>query len=409
MEELVKNTVVIILAGGKGERLGQLTGHRAKPAVPFAGRYRMIDFVLSNCLHSGLSRIIVPTQYKSLSLTDHIDEWNHVFSIERGEFLKAVQPQGRTTLELEPYAGTADAVYQNLFSVFRSKSELNLILAGDHIYEMDYRDLISHHLENRADSTVGSLETNDIGLARRSGVLVVDENLQIVGFEEKPQNPKSIPGKPGTFLISMGIYVFNHKIMIEEVTADAKNPRSRHDFGKDIIPKIIKDGRKVFSFPFKGYWMDIGTIDAYYEAQMDLVSPLPKFNIYEEDKWPWLTFGKQWPPSKYVFDERIKSSLICDGCIIDRGEIHNSIISSGVKIGMDAQVINSVIMEKVVIESGAKVVRAIIDKKNIIPQGSIIEVGNMRYEGEQKEKIEITPSGIVVVPRHFDPDEDIEI
>jgi len=406
MKEIAEKTVAIILAGGKGERLGPLTGHRAKPAVPFAGRYRLIDFVLSNCLHSGLSRI-VPTQYKSLSLTDHLDEWKHAFSIERGEFLKAVQPQGRTTSDLEPYVGTADAVYENLYSVFRCRPELDLILAGDHVYKMDYRDLIFYHQKKRADSTIGTLETNDLELARRSGVLLVDENLQIVGFEEKPQNPKSIPGKSDTFLISMGIYVFNHKVMVEELTIDAKNPKSRHDFGKDVIPKMVADGRKVFAFPFKGYWMDIGTVDAYYETQMDLVSLLPKFNIYE-DKWPWLTFGKQWPPSKYVFDERIKSSFICEGCIVDRGEICNSVISPGVKIGMDAQVINSVIMEGAIIESGTRIVKAIIDKKNIITQGSIIEAGNMKYEGEQKEKTVITPSGIVIVPRRFNPEEEIE-
>lgn len=407
MEEFARKTVVIILAGGKGERLGSLTGHRAKPAVPFAGRFRMIDFVLSNCVHSGLNKIIVPTQYRSLSLTDHLDEWKRNFIIERGEALKAVQPQGRTTPELEPYFGTADAVYENLYSVIRFKPELDLILAGDHIYKMDYRHLISSHLETQADLTVAALETTNKDSAIRSGVLLTDHNKQIFGFEEKPQEPKSIPDKPGTFLISMGIYVFNHKVMVEELISDAENPASKHDFGRNIIPKMVSRQRKVFAFPFKGYWRDIGTIDAYYAAQMDLVSMVPEFNLYD-DSWPWLTFGKQRPSAKFVFDERIKKSIISEGCIIDRGEIQGSILSPGVKVGMDAQIIDSVILDDVTVGAGARIIKAIIDKKNPIPPGSNIEAGNIKLEGGQKEKIEITPSGIIMVPRYFEPGEEVE-
>lgn len=404
MEELAKKTVAIILAGGKGERLDPLTGHRAKPAVPFAGRFRMIDFVLSNCLHSGLNKIIIPTQYRSLSLTDHLDEWKRNFIIERGEVLKAVQPQGRTTLELEPYLGTADAVYENLYSVIRFKPEIDLILSGDHIYRMDYRNLIFSHLENQAEITVAALETTDRDSVIRSGVLLTDQNSRIVGFKEKPKEPKSIPNKPGIFLISMGIYVFNHKVLVEELISDAENPASMHDFGRNIIPKMVREGGKVFAFPFKGYWRDIGTIDAYYAAQMDLVSTVPEFNLYD-DSWPWLTFSKQRPSTKFVFDERIKKSIISEGCIIDRGEIHGSILSPGVKVGIDAQIIDSVILDDVTVEAGARIVRAIVDKKNTIPPGSNIEAGNIRFEGGQKEKIEVTPSGIVIVPRYFEPGE----
>lgn len=407
MEEFTEKTAVIILAGGKGERLGGLVRHRAKPAVSFAGKYRMIDFVLSNCLHSGLNRIIVPTQYKSQSLIDHLGEWEPKFILERGESLRAVQPQARTTQELEPYTGTADAVFENLYSVSRFKPEIDLILAGDHIYKMDYRDLIFFHRKKEADLTIAVLETDDRELAKRSGVLQTDENRRVIDFEEKPQEPKSLPDKPGTFLISMGIYVFNHRIMVEELISDAKNPKSKHDFSKNIIPKMIKEEKKVFPFCFKGYWRDIGTTDAYYETQMDLVSIVPEFNLYDEE-WPWLTFGKQRPPSKIVFDDRIKNSIISEGCIIDRGEISGSIISPGVKIGMDVQIINSVILENVTIGEGTRIVKAIIDKENNIPPNSIIETGNIKYEGKSKANIEVTPSGIVVVPRYFEPWEEAE-
>ena len=407
MENLTEKTVIIILAGGKGSRLGQLTGHRAKPAVPFAGKYRMIDFVLSNCLHSGLNKIIVPTQYKSQSLTDHLDEWRHNFILEKGESLRAVQPQARTTPDLEPYTGTADAVYENLYSVQRFKPEIDLILAGDHVYKMDYRDLILFHQGKQAELTIAALETNDKDLAKRSGVLSIDEKGRVIGFEEKPREPKSIPGRPGVHLISMGIYIFNHKVMAEELVSDATSPRSQHDFGKNIIPKMVQGSRNVFAFQFQGYWRDIGTTDAYYAAHMDLVSVVPEFNLYDE-AWPWLTFGKQRPPTKVVFDERVKNSIIGEGCMIDRGEIHGSVISPGVKIGMDVQIVNSVIMENVIIGAGSRVVKAIIDKKNNIPAGSIIEAGNIRYEGEQKGKIELTPSGIVVMPRYFEPWEEVE-
>lgn len=407
MEEFSEKTVVIILAGGKGSRLGQLTGHRAKPALSFAGKFRMIDFMLSNCLNSRLNRIIVPTQYKSLSLTDHLDEWKHNFILEKGESLRAVQPQARTTPELEPYAGNADAVYENLYSVFRFKPEIDLILSGDHIYKMDYRELIGFHQHEEAAMTIAALETDDRELAKRSGVLLVDDNQKVVGFEEKPREPKPLPQKPGKFLISMGVYIFNHKAMVEELVSDAKNPRSQHDFGKNIIPKMIGEGRSVFAFQFKGYWRDIGTTDAYYAAQMDLVSVTPDFNLYDES-WPWLTFGKQRPPSKVVFDERIKNSIIGEGCIIDRGEIYGSVISPGVKIGMDVQIINSVIMEDVVIGAGTKIIRAIIDKKNVIPPRSFIEANNIRCEGLCLDDVEVTPSGVVVLPRHFEPWEEVE-
>lgn len=308
---------------------------------------------------------------------------------------------------MEPYVGTADAVYENLYSVLRFKPEIDLILAGDHVYKMDYRDLISFHQEKQAELTIAALETDDRDLAKRSGVLSINENKKLIGFEEKPREPKTIPGKPDRFLISMGIYAFRHQTMVEELISDAANPRSQHDFGKNIIPKMVGEGRNVFAFQFQGYWRDIGTIDAYYDAQMDLVSVVPEFNLYDKS-WPWLTFGEQRPPTKIVFDERIKNSIISEGCIIDRGEIQGSIISPGVTVAMDAQIINSVILENVTIGARARIVKTIIDKKNNIPSGSIIEAGNIKYEGEQKEKIEMTPSGIVVIPRYFEPWEEIE-
>lgn len=405
MKEVAKKTVVIILAGGRGERLVQLTRHRAKSAVSFAGKFRIIDFVLSNCLHSGLNMIIMPTQYKSLSLTDHLDRWKHQFITERGECLKAIQPQGRTTLELEPYLGTADAVYENLYSVLSLQPEFDLILGGDQIYKMDYRDLILFHQEKQAELTIVALEMRDRESAKRFGVLEIDEDQKVIGFKEKPQEPKSVPGKPDTVLISMGIYVFSHKVMVEQLRVDAENPKSQHDFGKNIIPEMIRERRNVFAFPFRGYWRDVGTIDAYYEAQMDLVSVTPQFSLYDED-WPWLTFGKQHPPAKIVFDARIKNSIISEGCIIDRGEIWNSVLSPVVKVGIDTEIKDSVIMDNVTIGSGSRIIKAIIDKNNTIPPGSVIEFGNIKYE--QKEKIEVTPSGIITIPRYFEPWEEVE-
>ncbi|KKT16366.1 MAG: hypothetical protein A2654_00790 [Candidatus Nealsonbacteria bacterium RIFCSPHIGHO2_01_FULL_43_31] len=415
MEEFTEKIVVIILAGGKGERLsvvgengvirGQLTEYRAKTSLSFAGKYRMADIVLSNCWNSKLYKIFVLTQYKSQTLYRHIAQWQPKFIPERGDCLEIIQPQAWTTPELEPYSGTADAVYENLFWIQNLKPELVLVLSSDHVYKMDYRDLILFHRKRQAELTVVAKETDDRESAKRSGVLQVDQDYKVIGFEEKPREPKSIPGKPGTFLISMGIYVFNHKAMAKVLKADAADVGSKHDFGHNIIPKMVAEDREVFAFPFKGYWQDIGTIDSYHAAQMDLVSTLPQFNLYDKE-WPWWTFGEQWPPGKIVFHGTIKNLLYCEGCIIDRAEIYSSVISPGVKIGMDARISNSVIMEGVTIEPRAVVNRGIIDKDNVIPADAVIEAGRMNYEGVQKDKIGITPSGIVVMPRYLKPGEE---
>ncbi len=394
----LNKTVVILLAGGKGERLLPLTEHRAKPAVPFGGKWRVVDFVLSNCLHSGLHKIIVPTQYKSASLGDHLGlGWGYIFVNERGERLTSIQPQQRTTKNLKPYEGTADAVFENIHSLRKVKPELILILAGDHIYRMDYGDLIKFHREKEAVLTISALEVKREAASGSFGVLSVDENNRAVEFQEKPKDPKPLPYDSEKCLASMGVYVFDPKTMVKELAEDANDPKSKHDFGKDIIPKMIEKKDKVFVFPFRGYWKDVGTIDEYYLANMDLASVVPQLNLYDND-WRWLTSERKLPPAKIVFKAEIRESIISEGCVIDDAQVYNSIISPEVKIGTNSYVSGSIIFDNVIVGNNVQIEKAIIDKENIIPDGSVIKAGNMKYDG----KTEITPSGIVIIPRHYD-------
>lgn len=393
-----KDILTFVLAGGRGERLDPLTRDRTKPAVPFGGIYRIIDFTLSNCINSGLRKIFVLTQYKSFSLQKHLLSGWDVVSTQLGEFIDVVPAQQR--IGDEWYRGTADAIYQNLYTIGDHDPKLILIVAGDHVYKMDYWRLINNHLKNNADMTVAcSVCKKEESV--HFGVMEISEKDEVLGFEEKPKNPKTIPGESDSILASMGIYLFNADVLRDELEKDAKNLDSDHDFGRNIIPKMVARKKKVFVHRFIGksgkpqYWRDIGTRDAYYQANMDLVRDNPLINIYDKN-WPLRTYYEPYPPSKVVgLDRTIVDSIISGGCIIESSSVKKSVLSPNVLICQNAQIENSVLMEGVVVESNAKIKNAIIDKKVTIPAGE--EIG---YDLEKdKERFTLTSSGIVIVAK----------
>jgi glucose-1-phosphate adenylyltransferase len=397
----VKKILAMVLAGGRGERLYPLTRDRAKPAVPFGAIYRIIDFTLSNCLHSGVRRIYALTQYKSTSLHRHIQLGWNILSTPLGEFIEAVPAQQR--IDEHWYQGTADAIFQNINILQVERPDLVLILSGDHIYKMDYRKMVAFHLEKGADLTVSAIRM-ERKLSREFGVIEVDEGWRIIGFQEKPEDPKTIPGDPGEILASMGIYVFNTEVLVRRLIEDARSD-SNHDFGGDIIPMMIgKD--QVFAFDFRqgdcggtGYWRDVGTIDAYYEANMDLISITPQLNLYDS-RWPILTYQFPSPSAKTVWMEegRVGSalnSIISSGCIISGGNVKRSILSPKVTVHSFAEVEDSILLEGVDVARNAKIRRTIIDKEVQIPEG--MEIGY--YLDEDAKRFTVTASGIVVVPK----------
>ena len=404
----MKNCVTVILAGGKGSRLEPLTRDRAKPAVPFGGAYRIIDFVLSNCLNSGLRKMLVLTQYKAMSLDRHINlGWQRYFCRELGEFIDVVPPQQR--IDEQWYQGTADAVYQNIYAIEKERPEYVLILAGDHIYKMDYDRMVEFHKENNADLTIGALRvTNEA--AREFGVMQIDESQRIVGFEEKPDQPRSIPGDAGYSLASMGIYVFTARFLFEQLCQDATKRDSRHDFGRDLIPSII-DRQRVFAFPFRdenrkhdAYWRDVGTLDAYYEANMDLVSVDPELNTYDS-RWPIRSYQPNYPPPKFVFSGqgddaercgRAVDSIVCQGSIVSGGLVKHSILGPNVRVNSYSQVEDSILFEGVSIGRRSQVHRCIIDKGLQIPAGVEIGVDPAR---DRNRGFMVTDSGIVVIAK----------
>ena len=398
-------TLVFLLAGGKGERLYPLTKDRAKPAVPFGSNYRIIDFPLSNCINSGLRRIFVLTQYKSISLDRHIRLGWSILSPELGEHITILPAQQRVSDDW--YRGTADAIFQNIYTLERERSNLVLILAGDHIYKMDYRPMIEFHKSRNAEITVAVMDI-PISEAHRFGVLEIDRESRIVSFAEKPKEPRSIPGVPGRALISMGIYLFQTEALVREVIADTKITDSSHDFGRDILPRLIREGKSVCAFPFqdwregKGkYWRDVGTLEAYYEASMDLVSVTPQLDLYEST-WPIRTYQPPLPPAKTVFRDpdrcgQVLDSLIGDGSIVSGAKVVHSIISSGVFIHSYSEIEDSVIMEGVDIGRHAKIRRAIIDKHVKVPEGFRIGY-NL---DEDRKRFTVTDTGIVVVPERM--------
>jgi glucose-1-phosphate adenylyltransferase len=398
-------TLVFLLAGGKGERLYPLTKNRAKPAVPFGGNYRIVDFPLSNCINSGLRQIFVLTQYKSISLDRHIRLGWNILNPELGEYVTILPAQQRVSDDW--YRGTADAIFQNIYTLEREKSERVLILAGDHIYKMDYRPMIDFHKAGNAEITVAVLDI-PISEAHHFGVLEIDRENRVVSFEEKPEAPRSIPGVPNRALISMGIYLFQTEALVREVIADTKLKDSSHDFGRDILPRLIREGRPVSVFPFQNwqegkekYWRDVGTLEAYYEASMDLVSVTPQLDLYEST-WPIRTYQLPLPPAKTVFRDpgrcgQVLDSLIGDGSIVSGAKVVHSIISAGVFIHSYSGVEDSVIMEGVDIGRHAKIRKTIIDKYVKVPEG--FRIG---YDpDEDRRRFTVTDTGIVVVPERM--------
>ena len=396
--------VAMVLAGGKGERLYPLTQDRAKPAVPFGGIYRIIDFTLSNCLNSGIRRVNLLTQYKSLSLNRHVMQGWNIFNPHLDEFINLIPAQQRVGEDW--YLGTADAIYQNVYVLQQDRPDLILILSGDHIYKMNYMEMVAYHLEKGADLTAAVIEM-DKNLSRQFGVLQVGEEYRIIGFEEKPEVPKTIPGHPDLILANMGVYVFNTEALVRRVIEDAKDPASQHDFGKNVIPAMVNHDR-VYAYSFRDenkkqakYWRDIGTLDAYYEASMDLVTVDPQFNLYDT-QWPIRTYYPPLPPAKTVFEEygtgrvgMAYDSIVSSGCIISGGRVYRSILSPSVRIHSYSEVRDSILMEGVEIGRRARVKRAIIDKGVRVPEGHQIGF----HPGEDAKKFTVTESGLVVIPK----------
>jgi glucose-1-phosphate adenylyltransferase len=396
-----RETLVCLLAGGAGERLMPLTRDRAKPAVPFGGIYRIIDITLSNCINSDLRRIFVLTQYKALSLNRHVREGWSVLPSELGEFIQVLPPMMRVGEHW--YRGTADAIFQNLYSIGSETCKYVLILSGDHVYKMNYQLMLKQHIDAGAEVTVGSL-TFDRSEASRFGVMVLDSSDRLVGWQEKPADPKPSPHDATKSHVSMGIYCFNKELLIQCLLADAEDPDSSHDFGRDIIPKLIGKHR-VFAFNFVDenlkdaqYWRDIGTIEAYYEAVMDLVSVSPIFNLYDAH-WPIRTYQRQYPPAKFVFAQEGRrmgiavDSIVSSGCIISGGRVTNSVLSPDVRINSYTEVESSILFSHVEIGRYSRIRRAIIDRHIHIPEKT--EIG---YDLEaDRKKYHVTETGIVVV------------
>jgi glucose-1-phosphate adenylyltransferase len=384
LSRLTRGTLAVIMAGGRGERLKQLTEDRCKPAAPFGGKFRIIDFVLSNCLNSGIRQISVLTQYKAHSLIQHIGKGWGFLRGEFGEFIEIIPAQQRRGPEW--YQGTADALWQNM-ELIRAHRPLHvLVLAGDHIYKMDY----------------GVVEV-PIDRAREFGVLAIDEGNRVLGFQEKPQDPRPVPGRPDVALASMGIYVFNPRLLERLLRADAEDPGSAHDFGKNIIPQAIENLR-VFAYPFEDvrskaqhYWRDVGTIDAYYEANMELVRVSPELNIYDE-QWPIWTYQEQLPPAKFVFDDADRrgcaiDSMVSGGCIISGSRVANSLLFSQVRVHDYSTVDRSVILPRVHVGEHCVIRNAIIDEGAVVPDGTMIGINPV----QDRERFYVSENGVTLV------------
>ncbi|OGS91300.1 MAG: glucose-1-phosphate adenylyltransferase [Gallionellales bacterium GWE2_58_10] len=405
VSRLTKNTYAMVLAGGRGSRLYQLTDWRAKPAVPFGGKFRIIDFVLSNCVNSGIRRIGIATQYKSHSLIRHIQYGWSFLNGQFGEFVNLLPAQQRTD-EIHWYQGTADAVYQNMDILREANPDFVLILAGDHVYKMDYGKLLAFHVENKADMTVACLEV-PVADATAFGVMGVDEHSRVIEFHEKLANPPHMPGKPDKSLASMGIYVFNTRFLFEQLIRDADDPHSAHDFGKDLIPYMVPRYR-VFAQSFErscvgmgngkeSYWRDVGTIDAYWEANMELTKVIPDLNMYDQE-WPIWTHQEQLPPAKFVFDDDGRrgmaiDSLVSGGCIISGSTVRRSLLFSDVRVDEYCNIEDSVLLPKVHVGHHVTLKRAIVDKSCKIPDG--LEVG-VNPE-EDRRRFHVSPNGVTLI------------
>ena len=400
VSRLTKKTLALIMAGGRGSRLKQITDWRAKPAVPFGGKFRIIDFPLSNCINSGIRQVGVLTQYKSHSLILHVQNGWSFLRGEFGEFVEILPAQQR--IQESWYAGTADAIYQNIDIIRNHKPDYVLILAGDHIYKMDYGPMIASHVDNGADLTVGCVEVSTED-AKAYGVMAVDSSGTIVRFSEKPQNPESIPGKSDSALASMGIYVFNAELLYSLLIEDADLRDSSHDFGKGIIPNVIQNYKAhAFSFrdPVNGksaYWRDVGTVDAFWKANLELTGVVPELNLYDSE-WPIWTYQEQLPPAKFVFDDEDRrgmavDSMVSGGCVISGSKISHSLLFSNVRVNSYCEVQDSVVLPEVRIGRHCKIKNAVIDKGCVVPPETIIGFDSKQDE----ERFYVTHNGVVLV------------
>ena len=398
--DLTRRTLALVLAGGEGSRLMDLTSWRAKPAVPIGGKYRIIDFALSNCVNSGIRRVGVLTQYKSHSLIRHLQRAWGFMRAEIGEFVEILPAQQRTHKK-EWYQGTADALFQNLDIMQRHHPEYVLVLGGDHVYTMDYSEMLLYHVQTGADFTVGSIEV-PVAEASAFGVMSVDEDMRITHFTEKPANPDSVPGKPGTALVSTGIYIFSKDFLYKTLVEDAGNPRSSHDFGKDIIPASIAAARAM-AFPFRNkdggpaYWRDVGTLHSYWQTNMELCSVSPELNLYDRD-WPIWTYQPQYPPAKFIFDDEGRrgeaiDSLIAGGCILSGARVKRSVLFFATTVENYSLIKDSVILPKVSVGRNCRISRAIIDKGTVIPDGTVIG----EDPAEDAKRFHVTREGITLV------------
>ncbi|WP_144207411.1 glucose-1-phosphate adenylyltransferase [Shewanella donghaensis] len=404
ISNLTRDTYALILAGGRGSRLHELTDFRAKPALYFGGKFRIIDFPLSNCINSGIRRVGVVTQYKSHSLIRHVTRgWGH-FKKELGESVE-IMPASQQT-HGNWYEGTADAVFQNIDIIRHELPKYVMVLSGDHVYRMDYAGLLAAHAESGADMTVCCLETPIPEAAKAFGVMEVDEDMRVVGFEEKPEHPKPIPGNEECCLASMGNYVFNTKFLFDQLKKDADNENSDRDFGKDIIPSIIKHAN-IFAFPFTSavpdepaYWRDVGTLDSFFQANMELLSPTPALNLYDA-KWPIWTYQEQLPPAKFVFDDDDRrgmavDSIVSGGCIISGAKVKRSVLFDEVRVCSYSLVKDSVLLPDVVVLKNCNIQNAIIDRGCIIPEGTTI---GFSREQDIARGFRVSEKGITLVTR----------
>lgn len=403
-----EDVLVMILAGGEGKRLFPLTRDRAKPAVPFGGRYRIIDFVLNNFVNSGFFKIKVLTQYKSDSLNKHITRgWT--LSPFLSQYVDLVPAQMRTGGDW--YMGTADAVFQNVNQIIDADPSYMCVFGGDHIYKMDVSQMLDYHKEKQSALTISAIQV-PVEEASEFGIMEVDENWKLVGFEEKPAKPKTVPNNPKMCLASMGNYIFDKNILVDALFKDACKEKSRHDFGKDVIPSLLEEGKPIFVYNFnenmfpgiseseKGYWRDVGNIDAYWQANMDLLDYCPELNLYSKE-WPLRTFNYNYPPAKFIWQEGDRvgmatNSMVSEGCIISGGSLSRCILAPKVRINSYSQISESILMENVSIGRRAEIRRAIIDKNVIIPEG--MKIGVNRSEDE-KRGFYVSEGGVTVVPK----------
>ena len=404
VSRLTRSTMAMIMAGGRGSRLEDLTAIRAKPATPFGGKFRIIDFPLSNCVNSGIRQIFVLTQYKAHSLIQHIHRgWGYLRG-EFGEFIQIIPAQQQ--MGEHWYLGTADCIYQNINEIKEHMPEHVLILAGDHIYKMDYGPMIAAHMENKADITVGVIQV-PLHEATGFGVMSIDETNRVKKFAEKPVNPEHIPGNPDAAMVSMGIYVFNREFLIETLEKDAADPESSHDFGHDVIPENI-DKQRVFAYPFhdvqtraQSYWRDVGTVDAYFRANLELVYVHPELNLYDGD-WPIWTYQEQVPPAKFVLDDSGRigmatNSMVSGGCIVSGAYVKQSLLFSNVTVDEGSEIIQAVVLPQAKIGKHCRITRAIIDKRCVIPDNTVIGEDH----AEDAKRFRVTDEGVVLVCPHM--------